>query len=89
MITPNQTTYRISRRAGNQGPRPPVTNQAGIEKYATGWNKERLLAAKKEKLVTSFNARTLRLDKNKSELTAIADALDIEVVCVQEHRQSR
>ena len=28
--------YRIARRAGYQGPRPPVGGQAGVEKYATG-----------------------------------------------------
>lgn len=86
MSTPNPTSYRIARRAGYKGPRPPVTNQAGIEKYATGWNHDCLIKAKRENLITSFNARTLRLDKNKSELTATANAIGIEVVCIQEHR---
>jgi len=31
-------SYRIGRRAGKQGPRPSVGNQAGVEKYATGTN---------------------------------------------------
>ena len=30
------TTYRIVRRAGQQGTRLPVVSQAGIDKYATG-----------------------------------------------------
>ena len=32
----NETTYRIVRRAGQQGTRLPVVSQAGIDKYATG-----------------------------------------------------
>ena len=86
MSTPNQTSYRITRRAGHQGVRPPVLNQAGIEKYATGSNQSSMMKAKRQKLITSFNARTLRLNENKSELTAIAKDNDIEVVCIQEHR---
>ena len=31
-------SYRIGRRAGKQGLRPSVRNQAGVEKYATGTN---------------------------------------------------
>ena len=31
-------SYRIGRRAGKQGPRPSVGNQAEVEKYATGTN---------------------------------------------------
>ena len=31
-------TYRIGRRAGKQGPRPSVGNQAEVEKSATGTN---------------------------------------------------
>ena len=31
-----QNPYRIGRRAGYQGPRPPAGGQAGVEKYATG-----------------------------------------------------
>ena len=33
-----RNSYRIGRRAGQQGPLSPVRNQAGIEKYATGSN---------------------------------------------------
>ena len=32
----NETTYRIVRRAGQQGMRLPVVSHAGIDKYATG-----------------------------------------------------
>ena len=35
MYTP-QLPYRITRRAGYQGLRPPVGSQAGVEKYVTG-----------------------------------------------------
>ena len=35
MSTPH-IPYRIGRRAGYQGPRPPAGGQAGVEKYATG-----------------------------------------------------
>ena len=35
-MTKSKVTYRIARRAGNQGARPPVGRQAGVEKYATG-----------------------------------------------------
>ena len=36
METQNKVTYRIGRRAGKQGPRPSVGNQAEVEKSATG-----------------------------------------------------
>ena len=35
-MSTSQFPYRIGRRAGYQGPRPPVGGQAGVEKYATG-----------------------------------------------------
>ena len=35
-MSTSKIPYRIARRAGYQGPRPPVGGQAGVEKYATG-----------------------------------------------------
>ena len=35
-MSTQKSPYRIGRRAGYQGPRPPVGRQAGVEKYATG-----------------------------------------------------
>ena len=42
-MTRSKFTYRIARRAGNQGARPPVGRQAGVEKYATGCGSSSLL----------------------------------------------
>ena len=86
MITPNPTSYRIARRAGEQGARPPVSNQAGIEKHATDLEKYRLMKGKRTTIISSFNSRTLRMEHNQAELTALANAIGIEVLCVQEHR---
>ena len=35
-MSAESTGYRHVRRAGQQGARPPVLSQAGVEKYATG-----------------------------------------------------
>ena len=37
-MSQNNNSYRIGRRAGQQGPRPSVRNQAEVEKSATGTN---------------------------------------------------
>ena len=37
MVETNSLTYRITRRAGHQGVRRPVGNQAGFVKYTTGY----------------------------------------------------
>ena len=53
MNTANFPTYRLSRRSGKQGPRPPkVGNQAGEDKSAT----RRLLRCKIDTLVSTFTA---------------------------------
>ena len=35
-MKPNKKPYRIGRRAGQQGSRPPEGNQSGVEKSASG-----------------------------------------------------
>ena len=81
-------SYHIARRVGNQGARPPVGGQAGIEKIATGIkdSDERLLKCKKTTLFSTFNSRTLSSHKNLSEITASAIKQNIDIVCLQEHR---
>jgi len=51
--------YRIARRAGYQGARRPVSNQAGDDKQATGWNqnRNRQLDLRKEYKFGTWNVR--------------------------------
>ena len=77
-IKPNPN--RIARRAGKQGARSSVENQAEIEKSDTG-SKEQLLKCKRPLLLSTFNVNTLNATTKMGELTSSAD-----IICIQEHR---
>ena len=91
MNTPNQFSYRIARRAGQQGARPSSRHQVEVEKSVTGTNTNKthnsqLVANRKIKMIASFNVRTLSHEKNLHELIGHASQYDINVICIQEHR---
>ena len=77
-------SYRIARRAGNQGARPAMIPQVAIEKPTT--EKKNLLKAKNDFLIATMNVQTLQKDGKIPELLASAEATKHDIVCVQEHR---
>ena len=80
---------RIARRAAQKGARPAVPPQAAIEKLATGENNkppERLLKAKNELRISTFNVQTLRKDEKLPELIACSEETNQDIICIQEHR---
>ena len=82
--TTKESSSRIARRAVKKGARPPVSNQAGIEKSATG--KTALLKAKKIISVSTINLRTLICKSKLYETIASAENFGIDILCIQEHR---
>ena len=83
----SKNSYRIDRRAGQQGSRTGVPVLAPVfEKYATEHNKGRLLKCKNATNISSFNVRTLQSISQLSELTNTAIKHQIDIICVQEHR---
>ena len=76
---------RLARRAGEQGARSQ--NQVGVEKSTTGSTKNnRLLKCKQNVRICTFNARTLNSKTKFSELIAVSEKYEIDIICVQEHR---
>ena len=57
------TRYRHVRRAGQQGTRPPVLSQAGVEKYATGCGKLSMPSKHLDRLTKTHN-----LNKKNTEI---------------------
>ena len=91
-MTQTITSYRIDRRAGQQGSRTGVAALApDFEKYATELSnnnniKKRLLTSKKSINLSTYNVRTLQLAHQIPELIATAITFHIDVINVQEHR---
>ena len=85
-ITSKQISYRITRRAGEQGVRPSVGNEAGVEKYATSCRNGNLLKCKKTFLIATLNTRSLNNNARLGEVTALAEQYKIDIVCIQEHK---
>ena len=78
------TTYRIVRRASQQGTRLPVVSQAGIDKYATGSdglspssittdNKNLTDSGRKEnsKMIKAINSKHFEKDNEKKFINGI------------------
>lgn len=97
--TRTRFSNRIARRAGNQGARSAVVSAVATvsEKSTTEpnnnnnhnnnhHNNNRLLRCKRSTRVSTFNVRTLNSLSRISELAASAEALKIDIICVQEHR---
>ena len=61
------TGYRHVRRAGQQGTRPPVLSQAGVEKYATGCGNLSMPSIHLDRLNTTQN----QIKKNAKIKTVI------------------
>ena len=88
ILTQPQTrnSYRIDRRAGQQGSRTGVTVLApDFDKFVTERNR-RLLKCKRTINLSTFNIRILQSIKQISELIGIAVTYHIDVINVQEHR---
>lgn len=85
-MTMSQTsqTYRIARRAGKQGARTSVEDQAGVNENATGINK--LTRCKKILRISTLNTRTLNGVSKLNEMVAHAEKQKLSIVCIQEHR---
>jgi exonuclease III len=86
-LTQPRRSYRIARRAGNQGARSaavPVLATV-FEKSATEPN-QRLLKCKRTITISTFNVRTLSKISQISELVASAATYNIDIICIQEHR---
>ena len=88
IMTQPQTrnSYRIDRRASQQGSRAGVTVLAPVFDKFTERNRRQLLKCKRTINLSTFNVRTLQSIKQMSELFAIAVTYHIDVVNVQEHR---
>ena len=72
----NIRPYRIARRAGERGARPPTNHQVGIKKYVTckkllpeTKQKESLLNCRLTKNIATINIRSLRNNHKVYELT--------------------
>ena len=78
-------TYRIARRAVNQGARPANLTRDAVEKSTTV-SKAHLLKCKQNINISSFNTRTLNDISQSGELTAGAVLHQHDAICDQEHR---
>ena len=82
----NIPPYRIARRVGEQGARPPTNPQVGIEKCATGEKllpqtkqKEALLNCRLKKNIATINIRSLRNNHKLNELTYLSSKYNIDL----------
>ena len=72
-------SYRIDRRAGQQGSRAGVTVLApDFEKFTTERNKRQLLKCKRTINLSTFNVRTLQPINQISELIATESSVGIK-----------
>ena len=86
-VTTKRNSYRLDRRAGQQGSRAPLRNQgSGHEKFATGSSQVKLLRCKETKNISTFNVNTLSGGKKKGELIAMSEMFKVDVTSIQEHR---
>ena len=90
-MTHTQTTYinRIALHAGKQGARPAEVGALAsvFEKSATEL-KQKLLKCKQTIQIATFNVRTLNRIGQLPELTASAVEHKIDIICIQEHRNT-
>lgn len=100
-MSTKQKSYRIVRRAGEQGTRPSVTSQAGVgEKYVTGCDSMSLstrtpgtrnnLSNNTYKVIrlATINVRTLQDDFKLACIVKAAEQFDIDVLAMQEVRRT-
>ena len=86
-ITNSRNSYRITHRAGHQGVRSAVVPiPAQCSKNQLRGHQTRLLECKKSTLLSTFNVRTLNTINQLPELVSSAIELNINVICIQEHR---
>ena len=95
MTTTSQiTSSRIARRA-EQEARPAIPTQVAVDKLATEYKCKNqiksitnisLMKASKVLRVATFNVRTLKNENKMSEIIASANATQLDIICLQEHR---
>ena len=82
-----RNSYRIDRRAGQQGSLAGVTVLVpDFDKFVTERNRRQQLKCKRIINLSTFNVRNLQSIKQMSELIATAVAYHIDVINVEEHR---
>ena len=79
---------RIARRTVNQGAFPVVPVHAAVNENSTTElaNKTNLLKCKRLTNISTFNVRTLNSITQIAELVSSAISINIDVICIQEHR---
>ena len=86
-ITKSRTSYRIACRAGYEGARSAVVpTLAQCSKNQLQGHHTKLLECKKSTFISTFNVRTLNTINQLPELVSSAIELNINVICIQEHR---
>ena len=102
MKTTKRTGYRLVRRAGDQGTRPSVVSQAGVDKFATGCDslslstitsgykntKDSVKSKTKRLRIASINVRTLQEDIKLATIIKVTESLNIDVLALQEVRRT-
>ena len=99
MKTTKRTGYRLVRRAGDQGTRPSVVSQAGVDKFATGCDSLSLSTItsgyKNTKESVKFKTKTLRIkvrtlqeDIKLATIIKVTESLNIDVLALQEVRRT-
>ena len=91
-MTHTQTTYinPIALRAGKKGACPVEVEALSsvFEKSATELKQQKLQKCKQTIQITTFNIRTLNRIGQLPELTASAVQHKINIICIQEHRNT-
>ena len=78
--------FRIDRHAAKQGARP-ANSQFAIEKLDTeNKNQNRLMKAKRDIKISTFNTQTLQKIIKIPELITSAETTGQDILCIQEHR---
>ena len=84
--TKPRNSCRIARRAVKQGARPTVVPTLAQCSKNLLQSHSKFMKCKQTTLISTFNVRTLNTINQLPELVASAIALNIHVICVQEHR---
>ena len=88
-LTQPRRSYRIARRAGQQGARSAeVPAPATVFEKSATEPKQHLLKCKRTTTISTFNVRTLSEISQLSELVASATDHKIDIICIQEHLPS-
>ena len=83
----HRRSYRIARRAGQQGAPPVVPVLAMVNETSTTepTTKLHLLKCKRNTNISTFNIRTFNTINQLPELASAAAKQNIDIICIQEH----